>query len=72
MRGGSKWFVAIESKSFDFEIVGFKEYVLRISENGRRRRFSLLLPEPVSLWLLRLGEDLAGPIHLYGAIKCGI
>ena len=53
MRGGSKRFVAIESKSFDFEVVGFKEDVLRIYENGRGRRFSLLLPEKVSLWLLR-------------------
>ena len=53
LKGGSKRFVAIESKSFDFVIVGAKEYLLRIDENGRGRRFSLLLPETVSLWLLR-------------------
>ena len=45
--------MAIESKSFDFEIVGIKEDLLRISENGRGRRFSLLLPNQVSQWLLR-------------------
>jgi len=45
--------VAIESKSFDFDIVRTEEDLLRISENGRGRRFSLLLLEQVSLWLLR-------------------
>jgi len=39
--GGSKWFVSIESKSFDFEIVGAKEDFLSIAENGRGRRFLL-------------------------------
>jgi len=33
--------VAAESKSFDFDIVGTEEDVLRISESGRGRRFSL-------------------------------
>ena len=45
--------MAIESKSFDLEIVGYNEDLLRISENGRGRRFSLLLLEQVSQWLLR-------------------
>ena len=45
--------MAIESKSFDFEVVGNEEDRLRISDNGRGRRFSLLLPEQVSRWLLR-------------------
>ena len=53
MRGGRKRFVAVESKSFDFDIVGTEEDLLRISENARGRRFSLLLPEQISLWLLR-------------------
>jgi len=53
MIGRSKRYVAIESKSFNFEIVGTEEDLLRISENGRRRRFSLLPPEQVSQWLLR-------------------
>ncbi|KAJ8435559.1 hypothetical protein Cgig2_015414 [Carnegiea gigantea] len=45
MRGGSKRFVAIESKSFDLAIVRTREDVLKISENGRGRRTSLLLPK---------------------------
>ncbi|KAJ8445690.1 hypothetical protein Cgig2_026017 [Carnegiea gigantea] len=53
MRGGCKRFVAIESKSFDLAIVGTAEDVLKISENGRERRMSVLLPENVALWLLR-------------------
>ncbi|KAJ8425024.1 hypothetical protein Cgig2_007161 [Carnegiea gigantea] len=53
MRGGYKRFVAIESKSFDLAIVGTVEDVLKISENGRGRRTSLLLPENLALWLLR-------------------
>lgn len=53
MRGGCKRFVAIESKSFDLNIVGTAEDILKISENGRGRRTSLLLPENVALWLLR-------------------
>jgi len=31
--------VVIESKSFDFELVRREEDLLRISENGRGRRF---------------------------------
>ena len=53
LRGGGKRFVAVESKSFDFDIVGTEEDVLRISENGKGRRFFLLLLVEVSLWLLR-------------------
>ena len=53
MRGARKRYVAIEAKSFDMEIVGNEEDLLRISENGRGRRVSLLLPEPVSKWVLR-------------------
>ncbi|KAJ8422279.1 hypothetical protein Cgig2_009281 [Carnegiea gigantea] len=53
MRGGCKRFVAIESKSFDLAIVGTAEDVLKIYENTRGRRTSLLLPENVALWLLR-------------------
>ncbi|KAJ8421306.1 hypothetical protein Cgig2_026690 [Carnegiea gigantea] len=57
MRLGCKRFVAIESKSFDLAIVGTAEDVLKISENGRGRRISLLLPENVALWLLRAWES---------------
>ncbi|KAJ8432736.1 hypothetical protein Cgig2_015654 [Carnegiea gigantea] len=53
MRGGCKRFVAIESKSFDFTIVGTAKDVLKISKNGRGRRTSVFLPEHVALWLLR-------------------
>ena len=53
MRGGCKSFVAIESKSFDFSIVGTPEIVLKISKNGRGRRTSIWLPESVALWLLK-------------------
>ena len=52
MGGGRKRIVAIESKSFDFAIVG-KENYLQITEHGRGRRFSLILPEQVALWLLK-------------------
>ena len=52
MRGGYKRFVAIKSKSFGLDIVGNAEDALKISENGRGRRTSLLLPENVVLWLL--------------------
>ncbi|KAJ8439616.1 LOW QUALITY PROTEIN: hypothetical protein Cgig2_020992 [Carnegiea gigantea] len=53
MREGCKRFVAIQSKSFDLAIVGTAKDVLKISENGRGRRTSLLLPKNVALWLLR-------------------
>ena len=53
MRGACKKFLAIESKSVDLSVVGTKEDILKISENGRGRRFSILLPEEVVLWLLR-------------------
>jgi len=53
MRGGCKRFVAIESKSFVFSIVGTVEDALKISENGRGRRTSVLLPKHVAVWLLR-------------------
>jgi len=48
MKGGRKRYVATESKSFDFELVGPGEDPLRIYENGRGRRFSILLPELAS------------------------
>ena len=54
MRGGCKKFVAIESKSFDLNKIGNKVDILKISENGRGVRFSIFLPEPVVLWLLRV------------------
>ena len=52
MRGGCKKFLAIESKLFDLSVKGTKEDILKISENGRGRRFSILLPKEVVLWLL--------------------
>ena len=53
MSGGRKRFVTIESKSFDFVFVGSKEACLQITEYGRGRRFTIVLPEEVALWLLR-------------------
>ena len=53
MRGGRKRFVAIESKSFYFAIMGRKEDRLQILENGRGKRFTLVLAEQVGMWLLR-------------------
>ena len=53
MKGGCERCVAVERKSFDLNIVGSKEDILKITENGRGRRFSMFLPEPVALWLLR-------------------
>ena len=53
MRGGCKKFLVVENKSFDLSVVGTKEDLLKISENGRGRRFSVLLPEPVVMWSLR-------------------
>jgi len=53
MKGGYVRLVAIESKSFDLRVVGNNEDILKISEHGRGRRFSIFLPEPVALWLLR-------------------
>ncbi|KAJ8435304.1 hypothetical protein Cgig2_026396 [Carnegiea gigantea] len=49
MRRGCKRFVAIDSKSFDLAIVATAEDVLKISENGRGRRTSLLLLENLSV-----------------------
>ncbi|KAJ8439649.1 hypothetical protein Cgig2_021661 [Carnegiea gigantea] len=49
LRGGCKRFVAIENKFFDLDIVGNVEDVLKISENGRGRRTSLLLLENLSV-----------------------
>ncbi|KAJ8428856.1 hypothetical protein Cgig2_022995 [Carnegiea gigantea] len=65
MRGGCKRLVAIESKSFDFTIVGTAEDVLKISENGRGRRTSVFLPEHVALW-----ADFISPNPPIGVIKC--
>ena len=53
MKGGCVRFVAVERKSFDLSVVGNKGDILKITENGRGRRFSMFLPEPVTLWLLR-------------------
>ena len=53
MKGGRKRYVAIENKSFDFELAGTNVDFLRIFENRRGRRFSVLLPELASQWLLR-------------------
>ena len=53
MRDGRKMYMVVQSKSFVFELVGREEDLLRISENGRVRRFSLTLPALVSHWLLR-------------------
>jgi len=49
MKGGSIRAVAIESKSFDLRVVGSNEDILKISEQGRGRSFSIFLPEPVAL-----------------------
>ena len=62
--------MAIESKSFDFDIVRTEEDLLRISENGRGRRFSLLLLEQVSLWLLRAWGRFCKSKSPFGAINC--
>ncbi|KAJ8432118.1 hypothetical protein Cgig2_027306 [Carnegiea gigantea] len=70
MRGGCKRFMAIESKSLDFTIVGTAEDVLKISENGRGRRTSVFLPEHVALWLLRAWADFISPNPPIGVIKC--
>ena len=53
MKGGCDRFVVVERKSFDLHVVGSKEDILKITESGRGRRFSIFLPEPVALWLLR-------------------
>ena len=53
MRGGRKSFVTIESKSFNFEIVGQYENLLRISEKGRGRRVTILLSQQAAQWLLK-------------------
>jgi len=53
MRRGRKRFAAIESKLFDFVIMGIKEDFLQITEHGRGRRFTLVLPKQVALWLLK-------------------
>ena len=45
--------MAIESESFNHSVIGNKEDILKISENGRGRRFSIFLPELVALWLVR-------------------
>jgi len=44
----------MESKSFDFTIVGIKEDCWEITKHGRGRRFTIFLPEQVALWLLRV------------------
>ena len=69
IRGGCKKFLAIESESFDLSMVGTKGDILKIFENGRGRRFSILLPEHVALWLLRAWLDFENLSLLIGAIK---
>ena len=53
MKGGSVKVVGIESKTFELRVVGTYENILKISEQGRGRSFSIFLPKPVALWLLR-------------------
>jgi len=53
MKGGPVKVVGIESKTFEFTVVGSYEDILQISEKGRGRSFSIFLPEPVAMWLLR-------------------
>ena len=53
MRGGCKRFLAIESKPSVLGVVGTKKDTPKISKNGRGKRFSILLPKQVALWLLR-------------------
>jgi len=43
----------LREKSFNLHVSGSKEDILKITESGRGRRFSIFLPEPVALWLLR-------------------
>jgi len=69
MMGGCVRFAAVERKSFDLNVVGSKEDILKITENGRGRRFSMFLPEPVALWLLSAWAGLGGQSHLLCAIK---
>ena len=45
MKGGSVKVVGIESKSFELRVVGTYEDILKISEQGRGRSFSIFLPE---------------------------
>jgi len=70
MRGSSKRFAAIESKSLNLAVVGTEEDTLKIFENGSWGRTPFLLPEHVALWLLRAWAHfthLNPPIHV---IKC--
>lgn len=53
MRRGYQKLLTIESKAFVLSVVGSKEDSLKITENGRGRRFFILLPEDAVLWLLR-------------------
>jgi len=48
MKGSSVRFVTVESPSFDLRVVGSNEDILKISGQGRGRRFSIFLPEPVA------------------------
>ena len=45
--------MAIESRSFDLELVGQNEDFLRISEKVRGRRFSIMLTEQAAQWLVK-------------------
>ena len=53
MKGGPVKVVGIESKAFELTVVESYEDILKISEKGRGRSFSIFLPEPVAMWLLR-------------------
>jgi len=53
MKAGSARAVVVESKLFDLRVVRSNEDILKISEQGRGRTFSIFLPEPVALWPLR-------------------
>ena len=53
MKAGSARAVVVESKLFDLRVVRSNEDILKISERGRGRTFSIFLPQPVALWLLR-------------------
>jgi len=53
MKGGSVKVVRIESTTFELRVVGTYEDILKLSKQGRGRSFSIFLPEPVALWLLR-------------------
>jgi len=70
VEGGSKRFVTIKSKSFDFEIVGAKEDFLGIAENGRGRSSCSCCLRQSLCSFLGHGVDLVSLILPFGLIKC--